>query len=187
MESLAVFCGSKAGKDPRFSDAAKALGTLLAERGITLVYGGGHVGLMGAVADAALSAGGRVIGVIPQALMDREVGHKGLTELHVVRDMHERKALMAQLAQGFVALPGGAGTLEELAEAWTWAMLGYHHKPLGLLNLAGFYDALLAQGRHFVDQGFLEPRYLEMLQVEAEPGALLDALAAYRPPAPKWA
>ncbi|EKE69148.1 TIGR00730 family Rossman fold protein [Gallaecimonas xiamenensis] len=186
MQSLAVFCGSRMGHSGEFADAARALGQLLAEQGKTLVYGGGRVGLMGTVADACLGAGGRVIGVIPQALLDKEVGHRGLTELHVVRDMHERKAMMAQLADGFVALPGGAGTLEEFAEVWTWAMLGYHHKPIGLLNVKGFYRPLLELATGYVDEGFLDQRHQAMLVVESDPQALLARFDHYQPPRNKW-
>ncbi|WP_115718105.1 LOG family protein [Gallaecimonas mangrovi] len=186
MESVAVFCGSRLGTNPLFEKTAIALGTLVAKAGLKLVYGGGKVGLMGAVADAALSAGGEVIGVIPQALMDKEVGHKGLSELHVVRDMHERKAMMAQLADGFISLPGGAGTLEEFAEVWTWAMLGYHHKPIGLLNLDGFYTPLLTQAERFVGEGFLDERHQQMLIVETDPAKMLARFTNYQAPLNKW-
>lgn len=156
LHSLCVFCGSSPGRDPRHAEAARALGHLCARQGRTVVYGGGRVGLMGVLADAALAAGGRVIGVIPQALLDREVGHGGLTELHVVRSMHERKALMADLSEGFVALPGGIGTLDELFEIWTWAQLGLHDKPVGLLDVAGFYGCLVGHLDRVRDEGFLD-------------------------------
>jgi uncharacterized protein (TIGR00730 family) len=176
--SLCVYCGSRHGARPAYADAARALGRALGERGGQLVYGGGNVGLMGVVADAALAAGGRVVGVIPESLMRREVGHGGLHEQHVVPDMHTRKRLMAERADAFVALPGGIGTLEELYEAWTWRQLGYHAKPLGLLNVAGYYDALLAFMRHTVGEGFLDAEQLANLRVADDPSALLDELAA---------
>lgn len=168
------------GVSPVYRAAAAALGTALAERGIGLVYGGARVGLMGVVADAALAAGGEVTGVIPQALVDREIGHSGLSDLRLVGSMHERKALMASLADAFVALPGGIGTFEELFEMWTWTQLGSHAKPCGLLNVAGFYDRLLGFLDHVVGEGFLKPVHREMLLVGDEPGALLDALASAR-------
>jgi uncharacterized protein (TIGR00730 family) len=187
LRSLCVYCGSNVGADPAFADAARALAELLAGRGIRVVYGGGKVGLMGVLADAALAAGGEVVGVIPQHLVDREIGHAGLTELRVVGSMHERKALMAELADGFVALPGGIGTLEELIEAYTWSQLGLHAKPLGVLNVNGYYDALEA----FLDQAvlarFLRPEHRAVLAVEAEVGALLDRLdRAVVPTLTKW-
>jgi len=180
MRRLCVFCGSSMGVSPVYRAAAEALGTALAERGIGLVYGGARVGLMGVVADAALAAGGEVTGVIPQALVDREIGHSGLSDLRLVGSMHERKALMASLADAFVALPGGIGTFEELFEMWTWTQLGSHAKPCGLLNVAGFYDRLLGFLDHVVGEGFLKPVHREMLLVGDEPGALLDALASAR-------
>jgi len=186
-KSVCVFCGSRPGKDPAYPDAARTLGRTLAERGIRLVYGGGHVGLMGIVADAALEAGGEAVGVIPRSLLDREIGHSGLTGLHVVGSMHERKALMARLSDGFVALPGGTGTLEEFFEVLTWAQLGEHRKPCGLLNVAGYYDPLLAVFDHMRDHGFLSERHRKMVLVAPEPGPLLEALTRYEPPAtPKW-
>jgi uncharacterized protein (TIGR00730 family) len=156
---LCVFCGSSSGSSPIYVDQAKALGTALAQSGIDLVYGGASVGLMGAVADATLAAGGNVIGVMPQALVDKEISHKGLTDLRIVGSMHERKALMAELADGFIALPGGLGTFEELFEVWTWAQLGYHRKPCALLNVDGFYDKLSGFLDDVVTRGFVKPSH----------------------------
>jgi uncharacterized protein (TIGR00730 family) len=182
-----VFCGSSAGRDPAYGQLAEALGRALAERGIGVVYGGGRVGLMGVVADAAMAAGGEVVGVIPQALLDREIGHQGLTDLRVVGSMHERKSLMAELADGFVALPGGIGTLEELFEMWTWAQLGLHAKPCGVLDAGGFYGPLLAFLDHQVAAGFVRPAHRAMLVSADTPGALLAAFESYRAPeVPKW-
>lgn len=187
MRSVCVFCGSSFGVDPAYEEGAKWLGRTLAEANITLVYGGGNVGLMGVVADAALDAGGEVVGVIPRALLDREIGHQGLTKLHVVGSMHERKAKMAALSDGFIALPGGTGTLEELFEVLTWAQLGEHDKPCGLLNVAGYYDPLLAVFEHMVERGFLKEEHRRMLLVEKEPAALLGRFARYEPPRrAKW-
>jgi uncharacterized protein (TIGR00730 family) len=176
IRSLCVYCGSSNGADPAFGEATRALARLLAERGIRIVYGGSAVGLMGALADAALEAGGTVVGVIPQALVDREIGHRGLSELRVVGSMHERKALMAELSDGFVALPGGIGTLEELIETYTWSQLGLHAKPLGVLNVAGYYDGLLAFLDHAVERRFLRSESRAALACEAHPEALLDRL-----------
>jgi uncharacterized protein (TIGR00730 family) len=176
IEAVCVYCGSNPGGRPVFADMARQFGTALAEAGLTLVYGGGKAGLMGAVADAALSAGGRVIGVIPQLLMQREVGHHGLHALHVVDDMHQRKKMMADLSDAFVTLPGGAGTLEELFEMFTWAQLGYHAKPLALLNVEHYFDPLLEMLRHTVDEGFMRRAYLELLHVADTPAALLQQL-----------
>jgi len=173
---LAVFCGSSTGERSGFGDAAAAFGRLLAQQHIGVVYGGGHVGLMGRVADAALAAGGEVIGVIPEALERREVAHRQLTELHVVPDMHARKAMMASLSDGFVALPGGIGTLEELFEVWTWQILGYHHKPCGLLNVDGFFDELIAFLDKTVEEGFLRRKFRDRLQVASDPEVLLEQL-----------
>ncbi|MFM8247095.1 MAG: TIGR00730 family Rossman fold protein [Burkholderiaceae bacterium] len=183
MQRLCVYCGSAAGHDPVYAKAARELGLAIAQRGMSLVYGGGHVGLMGIVADAALAAGAKVTGVIPTALMDSEVGHTQLTELRVVKDMHERKALMAELADGFVALPGGIGTLEELFEVMTWLQLGYHRKPVGLLNTQGFYDDLLRMLNKQRDTGFLKPAHHALLITEADTAALLDRLMAFEMPA----
>jgi uncharacterized protein (TIGR00730 family) len=184
---LCVFCGSSTGLDPVFATAARALGAELASREIDVVYGGGNVGLMGIVADAALAAGGRVIGVIPHALMTRELAHQGLTELHVVDSMHERKALMASLADGFIALPGGFGTLEEFCEAVTWTQLGVHAKPCGLLNIAGFYDGLLAFLEHALSEEFLRPTHRDIVVSDADARVLVDRVIAWRAPAvAKW-
>jgi uncharacterized protein (TIGR00730 family) len=184
---LCVFCGSSTGLDPAFASAARALGTELARRDIGVVYGGGNVGLMGIVADAALAAGGDVIGVIPHALVARELAHESLTELHVVDSMHERKALMASLSDGFIALPGGFGTLEEFCEAVTWTQLGVHAKPCGLLNVAGFYDGLLAFLEHALAEEFLRPTHREIVVSNAHPVVLVDRVIAWRPPmVAKW-
>lgn len=182
MDRICVYCGSRPGNDPAFSAAAESVGRLLAERGLGLVYGGGDVGLMGAVADSALDAGGAVIGVIPEALSEREVAHGGLTELHVVDSMHTRKRRMADLADGFVALPGGFGTLEELIEMLTWAQLGFHTDPCGLLNVAGYYDELVAFVETQVDAGFVEPAHRRLLTVTDDPTELLARFEAYDSP-----
>ena len=174
--SVAVYCGSRFGDLAAYSQAARELGRLIARSGGSVVYGGGRVGLMGAVADAALAAGGSVIGVIPQALMDREVGHPGLTELHVVQTMHERKQMMAERADAFVALPGGIGTLEEIYEVWSWQQLGYHDKPVALLNVAGYYDALLEFMRVSHERGFVSAPQYNALMVDDDPARLLDRL-----------
>ena len=187
MKSVCVFCGSHPGDDPAYERAARALGETLAGAGIELVYGGGRVGLMGAVADAALAAGGEVTGVMPKALVDRYIAHTGLTRLHVVGSMHERKATMSELSEGFVALPGSTGTLEEFFEVLTCAQLGEHGKPCGLLNVAGYYDPLLAVFDHMVDRGFLKDKHRAMVLVETEPTAMLGRFEAYRPPkTAKW-
>ena len=187
MNSICVFCGSGTGTDPAYADAARRLGRALAERGTTLVYGGGHVGLMGVVADAALGAGGGVIGVMPKALVEREIGHTGLTKLHVVGSMHGRKALMSELSEGFIALPGGNGTLEEFFEVLTWAQLGEHGKPCGLLNVAGYYDPLLAVFDRMVEKEFLREDHRKLVLVETDPSALLERFDGYRPPTNvKW-
>lgn len=180
MRRVCVYCGSSPGADPVHRAAAEHLGTLLAERGIGLVYGGGNVGLMGAVADSALRGGGEVIGVIPSALMEKELGHTGVTELHVVRTMHERKQLMADLSDGFIATSGGIGTLDELFEIFTWLQLGFHAKPVGLLNVAGFYDHLLAFLDHVAKERFLRPAHRESLLVENDTAALLRRMASFR-------
>src|SRR4029079_12125958 len=178
MKSLAVFCGSSPGNRPAYTELAVRTGELIAQRCLTLVYGGGRVGLMGSLAEAALAGGGRVVGVIPQMLIDREVGHAGLSQLHVVRPIPERKLLMGDLADAFLALPGGIGTMDELFEAWTWTQLGLHRKPCALLNQDGYYDSLLAFLDRAVEQGFLQPRYRAALLVDTELQPLLDRLAA---------
>ena len=174
--AVAVYCGSRFGDLAVYAQAARELGRLIARSGGSVVYGGGRVGLMGAVADAALAAGGSVVGVIPQALMDREVGHPGLTELHVVQTMHERKQMMAERADAFVALPGGIGTLEEIYEVWSWQQLGYHDKPVALLNVAGYYDALLEFMRVSHERGFVSAPQYNALMVDDDPARLLDRL-----------
>ena len=187
LRRVCVYCGANRGRDQAYADAAQAMGRALARRGIGLVTGGGRVGLMGVVADAALAAGGEVVGVIPQALMDKELAHAGLTDLVVTASMHERKARMAELADGFVALPGGLGTYEELFEIWTWAQLGWHAKPCGLLNAAGFYDRLVAFLDVASDAQFVKPEHRAMLVVETDPDRLLDRFGAYvAPNVEKW-
>lgn len=183
MRSVCVFCGSSMGNRPVYAEAAAGLGRLLAERGLGLVYGGGDVGLMGALADAAITAGGDVAGVIPEALMRFEgVGHIDRVTLHVVGSMHERKSLMAQLSDAFIALPGGIGTMEEMFETWTWSQLGLHAKPLGLLDVGGFYGHLHSFLDHMVDEGFLKARHRGMVAVESDPVALLARLERYEAP-----
>lgn len=187
LRRICVYCGSSSGSRPEYALAAQAVGTALARRGLELVYGGGNVGLMGQVADAALAAGGHVIGVIPESLMAREVGHRGLPDLRVVGTMHIRKALMAELADAFIALPGGFGTIEEFCEVLTWAQLGLHRKPFGLLNTAGFYDPLLAFFDHQVAERFVRSEHRELIISHTEPEALLEALAAIQVPnLDKW-
>jgi uncharacterized protein (TIGR00730 family) len=187
MRRVCVYAGSNPGSDPIYAEGARSLASTLAERGIGLVYGGGKVGLMGVLADTMLAQGGEAIGVMPQALIDREIGHPGLTELKVVTSMHERKALMAELSDAFVALPGGIGTLEELIEVYTWSQLGIHEKACGVLNVRGYYDHLAALLDHAVTEGFLRPQHRAVLSVAAEPAELLDRLAAFRPPTVgKW-
>ena len=175
--SVAVYCGSRFGDLPAYTQLARELGGLIARGGGSVVYGGGRVGLMGVVADAALAAGGTVVGVIPQALMDLEVGHSGLSELHVVQTMHERKQLMAERADAFIALPGGIGTLEEIYEVWSWQQLGYHDKPVALLNVAGYYDALLEFMRVSFERGFVSSHQYHALLVDDDPARLLARLA----------
>jgi hypothetical protein len=182
MERICVYCGSRPGTDPAFLAAAEEFGRLLAVRDLGLVYGGGDVGLMGAVADGALDGGGDVVGVIPEALAEREVAHERLTDLHVVDSMHTRKRRMAELADGFVALPGGFGTLEELVEMLTWAQLGFHSDPCGLLNVDGYYDGLVSFFDHQVDTGFVEPSHRRLLTVTDEPEELLARFEAYDSP-----
>lgn len=187
MKRLAVYCGSSPGAEPAYADGARALGTAMVARGLGLVFGGGHVGLMGTIADAVLAAGGEVVGVIPTALRDKELAHKGCTELHIVDTMHERKALMADLADGFVAMPGGYGTFDEMFEMLTWGQLGYHSKPCGFLNIAGYYDVLFTFLDTCVDARFVTRTHRDMILTGDEPGALLDAIAAFDPPdQAKW-
>ena len=187
IERICVFAGSSPGRRPEYVTAARALGRALADERIGLVYGGAGVGLMGAVADAVLDRGGSVVGVMPRALVEREVAHAGLTELGVVGSMHERKAEMADLADAFVALPGGLGTLEEMFEVLTWAQLGHHVKPCGLLNVAGYYDPMLSMMDHAVEERFVAPEHRAMILVDVEPGPLIERFRAYRPPqVSKW-
>jgi uncharacterized protein (TIGR00730 family) len=187
IRSLCVFCGANLGARAEYTDAARTVGRLLGERGIRLVYGAGNVGLMGVLADSCLAAGGEVIGVIPDALVRHEVAHLGLTELRVVNSMHERKAMMADLSDAFMALPGGLGTFEELFEIWTWSQLGLHQKPLGLVNVSGYYDPLIALADHGLKEGFLRQQHLDTLIVETDPHSLLQALERFTPAfTPKW-
>jgi hypothetical protein len=176
LHSVCVFCGSRFGRRQAYTDAAIEVGRLLAQRGTTLVYGGGNVGLMGVAADACLAAGGRVIGVIPQAMVEREIAHLALTDLRIVASMHERKALMAELSQGFIAMPGGFGTFEELFEILTWRQIRIHDKPLGLLNVAGYFDPLLALADHAVEEGFLREEYRSNLIAAGDAVELLAEL-----------
>jgi uncharacterized protein (TIGR00730 family) len=188
MRRVCVFCGSSPGARPAYADAAAEMGRLLASEGIGLVYGGGQVGLMGVLADAVLAEGGEVIGVIPQALVDREIGHPGVADMRVVGSMHERKALMAELADAFVALPGGLGTLEELFEVYTWAQLGLHSKPCGLLDVEDYYAGIATFLTHAVEERFLPEQHRAMLIVEREPRELLERIRAWEPSTiqPKW-
>ena len=181
MKRLAVYCGSATPADPVYIETARAVGAGLAARGIGVVYGGGRLGLMGAVADAALEAGGEVIGVIPEALVGSEVAHKGCTELHVVPGMHERKRMFTDLSDGFVTIPGGVGTMDELWEAISWAQLGYHDKPVGVLNAAGFYDKLIEFNRHMIDVGFIREQHAGIMVVGDALDELLAKMAAYVP------
>lgn len=181
IASLCVYCGSAVGNSPAYADAARALGRELVRRDIALVYGGGNVGLMGAIADEVMTGGGRATGVIPEALMGRELGHHGLTELHIVKDMHERKAMMADLSDGFIAMPGGFGTLEELFEVTTWAQLGLHQKPIGLLNVNGFYDGLTGFASHLVSRGFVRADHAQLLMHAPDASGLLDQFERYVP------
>jgi uncharacterized protein (TIGR00730 family) len=184
MKRLAVYCGSATPADPLYMDTARAVGRGLAERGIGVVYGGGRLGLMGAVADSALAAGGEVIGVIPQALVDAEVAHRGLTELHTVTGMHERKARFTELSDGFVTIPGGTGTMDELWEALSWAQLGYHADPVGVLNVGEFYDHLVALWEHMAAVGFVRAQHRELMIVGDTLDALLERMAAHIPTQP---
>jgi len=187
IKGVCVFAGSNAGARAEYRAAARELGNVIAARGIGLVYGGARVGLMGVIADAVLAAGGSVTGVMPSALVAKEVAHNGLTDLRVVSSMHERKALMSDLSDGFIALPGGWGTWEELFEVLTWGQLGLHRKPCGLLNVAGYFDPLLAFVEHSIDEGFVRREHRAMISVSVSPVELLDTLASYQPPAvEKW-
>lgn len=186
LGAVAVFCGSSFGSDPAYAEAARLTGRTLAERGIGVVYGGGHVGLMGAVADAALEAGGRVVGVIPRQLDDRELSHTGVTELHVVESMHERKALMAELSDAFIALPGGAGTLEEIAEQWTWAQLTIHRKPCGFLDVQGFWVPMRLMLERMVSDGFVRAEQSGIVSFDTNLDALLETLSAPPSWTDKW-
>ena len=187
MNHICIFCGSNPGASPDYAAAARALGNLLARRGITLVYGGGNVGLMGIIADAALAAGGEVIGVIPDFLLRKEVGHSGLTRMEIVQTMHERKQKMAELSSGFIALPGGMGTLEEMCEILTWGQLGLHHKPFGLLDTAGYYQPLIRMFDQMVAERFLHSQNREMVLTASEPEALLALMEQYQvPDVEKW-
>jgi uncharacterized protein (TIGR00730 family) len=187
MRRVCVFCGSSVGLSAAYADAARAMGALLADRGIGLVYGGGNVGLMGVIADAVLERGGHVIGVIPQALADREIAHSGITDLRVVDSMHTRKAMMADLSDAFIAMPGGVGTFEEFFEAVTWTQLGLHRKPCGLLNVNGFYAPLAAFIDQAVTEGFIKPVHRAAIVVDSDPARLLDRLATVDlPDVPKW-
>jgi uncharacterized protein (TIGR00730 family) len=187
MKRVCIFCGSSPGNDPIYLNTARQVGRLLAERGLDMVYGGSHVGLMGAVADAALDAGGHVIGVIPQGMVDREIAHTALSDLRIVKTMHERKAMMESLSDAFLALPGGMGTLEEVCEIYTWGQLGLHAKPCGLLNIADYYAPLLQLLDNAVAAGFLRQAHREAVLAHEDPAALLDRFATYRPAfADKW-
>lgn len=187
MNSIGIFCGSAEGCSPEYMNAARATGQLLAQKDIAVVYGGGRVGLMGAVADSALQHGGRVTGVIPHALFEREIGHTGLTELVVVENMHQRKHRMAELSSGFIALPGGAGTMEEIFEQWTWAQLGMHHKPCAFLDVNGFYQPLKAMIERMAAEGFIRQSYIDMLLFSDSLTEIIDYFNDYTPPATKWA
>jgi uncharacterized protein (TIGR00730 family) len=187
MKSLCIYCGSSPGATPVYAQAARALAQAMVEQHIALVYGGGNVGLMGIIADEVMRLGGQATGVIPEALLKKELGHNGLTQLHIVKDMHERKAMMADLSDGFIAMPGGVGTLEELFEVFTWAQLGFHQKPIGLLNVDGFYDGLLQFIQHMVSQRFLKGEQADILIAEAQPADLLQRFRSFVPHhLPKW-
>ena len=181
LRSVTVYCGSNSGADPAYAEATRSLARLLVDADIRIVYGGASLGLMGVLADTAMEAGGEVIGVMPQALMDREIGHTGLSELRVVGSMHERKALMAELGEAFIALPGGIGTLEELIEVYTWSQLGLHRKPLGVLNVSGYYDGLAALLDHAVHEGFLREQHRAAMHVATTPEELLEAFDGWAP------
>ena len=187
MKRIAVYCGSATPADPVYIETARLVGRTLAQKGIGVVYGGGRLGLMGAVADSALEAGGEVIGVIPEALVGSEVAHKGCTELHVVPGMHERKRMFTDLSDGFLTIPGGVGTMDELWEAISWAQLGYHAKPVGLLNAAGFYDQLIAFNAHMISVGFIREQHKGILIADADLDRLLTRMAMYEPHQPIFA
>ena len=187
MKNICVYCGSSPGRLEAYAIGARALARALVDRNLGLVYGGAGIGLMGLVADTVLQLGGRAVGVIPAALARKEVVHKGLSELHITQSMHERKTMMAELSDGFIAMPGGIGTFEEIFEIWTWSQLGIHAKPCGLLNVAGYYDALTTFLDHAATEQFLKPQHRSLLIVEHEPEALLDRFASYQPPSvQKW-
>jgi uncharacterized protein (TIGR00730 family) len=186
MKSIAVFCGSSLGTNKLYEEAAFSTGQTLAREGLRLIYGGGKVGLMGVLADSVLSAGGEVIGVIPRALFDREIAHAGLSDLRVVESMHDRKKLIADLADAFIALPGGAGTLEEIFEQWTWSQLGIHQKPCGVLNVSNYFAPLRTMVEHTVAEGFTKPTLAAMLAIENDLDSLLTRFRNYRPSAHKW-
>ena len=187
MKSVCIYLGSSPGARPEYESVVRQLATTIANRGMTLVYGGGNVGLMGVAANAALEAGGKVIGVIPADIADKEVGHHGLTELQVVDSMHERKMRMARLADGIIALPGGLGTLEELFEMLTWSQLGFHSMPIGLVNVAGYFDLLLAFLDNMVEERFVKEIHRDLLLTDSDPDSLLDRMIAYQPPVvDKW-
>jgi uncharacterized protein (TIGR00730 family) len=186
VKSICVYCGSSTGSDPAFLEEAVRAGTLIAQAGLTLVYGGGRVGLMGAVADAALAAGGKVVGVMPADLVAQEIGHTGLSELKVVNSMHERKWAMAELADAFLCLPGGPGTFEEIFEQWTWALLGFHAKPCGFVSVNGYYEKMQGLVQHMADHGFIAQPYVDMLIFEDSTEAAIERFRTYLPPPPKW-
>ncbi|MBF0276879.1 MAG: TIGR00730 family Rossman fold protein [SAR324 cluster bacterium] len=187
IKRICVFCGSSPGRHPKYLEGAKQLARVLVSQGIHLVYGGANVGVMGILADTVLEGGGEVTGIIPQALVQKEVGHQGLTDLRIVASMHERKAMMADLADGFIALPGGLGTLEELFEVLTWAQLGFHEKPCGLLNICGYYDKLIAFVEHAIDELFVKEEHRSILLLEENPEKLLDRFKTYQAPRlKKW-
>lgn len=181
VKSICIYCGAATGVRPEYAEAARDLGRRMAEAGIRLVYGGGKVGLMGIIADAVLAHGGQAIGIIPKALMEKEVGHTGLTELHVVENMHQRKQMMADLSDAFIAMPGGIGTCEELFEVFTWLQIGYHAKPIGLLNVENYYDPLLVFLKSMVTEQFLKAPQLDQLQIAASPESLLETMRHFKP------
>jgi len=186
LKTICVYCGANPGNHPQYAAAARALGQAMVAQNLALVYGGGNVGLMGVLASQALASGGEVVGVIPQSLKNRELAHSGLSELIVVQDMHERKLTMAGLADGFIAMPGAAGTLEEIFEAWTWAQLGYHTKPCAFFNMDGYFDTLLSFVDQMVSSGFMAEEYRDMLIVSDDPEVILAAFKTYTPPGEKW-